>query len=479
MEISLLLILSIIFLVVNYRASNQDFMNPAVIFCLINVLSSAMAVLMKYIYGIDFHWNTLGVLASGMLIFTIVGIISWEITKYHIVYKKSSKKKYFIASKKSFNKTIDIKKTHINKIWILIFVIFELVVAYYRIIYVRTVVRTINGGAFGLAEAIGRYNSIVKNRTYLLRNAGISSGKIYSYGWPLCISFSMVLSVLAIYRKKIEGKLPLLYLLPYAVMIIMSFLSGGRTAAFRYILAFIIQYIFVTRIYEKSYLKGNLQMLRKLIPMMIIILLIMGLSLNFIGRSTKIPLFEYTTAYLGAPLYNLDIFYNSSHGLTSLFGEQTFQSIYSIIGSLFNIPSFIYDLNLPYNRFEGHYLGNVYTMYFAILQDFGYFGVFPLTAIFAGYFTFAYRYLMDFRKSKIGPSLIIYGYLFNDLVMAMFSCKFYETIGSSLFIKFVFFTIFGWIMIKTGYLSKQFKLNKRKRRGTKKLLTINNQNLNK
>lgn len=452
MEITTFLVVSIVFLLINYSISKYDFINPAVIFCLMNMLSAIMAVLMKYIYGIEFHWNTVGVLITGLFVFTMANFFSWGVSKKGIVIGKIKKKEF------------KEKNAYVNILWIILIIVFELIVAYFRIKYVRSVVKTINGGALGLAEVIGRYNSIVKNRPELLRSAGIRASKIYTYGWPICISFNIVLSSLAVYRKKVKGRFPLSYLIPYILMIIISFLSGGRTAALRYIVAFIILYIFITRYLQKSYRKGNSKMIRILVPSMIIILIGLGLSINLIGRTTKIPLFEYTTAYLGAPLYNLDIYYNSHHNLTTLFGEQTFQSVYSFIGTHFHLPQFIYDLNLPYNTYQGHYLGNVYTMYFAFLQDFGYLGVIPLTAFVAGYFTISYRRLMNFKRSNIGISLFTYAYLFNDLVFAMFSCKFYESIFSTIFIIYFLGTIIIWSAVNKGLLSKGLSFRKRDKR---------------
>lgn len=85
-------------------------------------------------------------------------------------------------------------------------------------------------------------------------------------------------------------------------------------------------------------------------------------------------------------------------------------------------------MTLPYITYEGRFLGNVYTMYYMFIKDFGYLGIVPLTAVIAIFYNGIYSKLMDFSKCKLvlGCSLFIYGYLTNALIMLLFSNRFYE-----------------------------------------------------
>ena len=444
MVILILVFISIFFLVVNYAFSDRDVLQPSVVFCFINLVSAIIAFIMYLVYGIEFHWNTVVVLSVGMGIFSLINAISWFLQK----------KRLYFGIKKEYR--IEPSRLKISSFWIIAFLVFEFIIVCFRISYIRKVVYAIYGKSYGLLEMAGKYNNIVKNQSYALRLASIEPNKIYSIGWPLCISFNFVLCGVGFYRKTKDGRFPFLYLIHFFLLVLSSFLGGGRTAAFRYILAFAIMHIIISRNGKQSYREDNSRIVRRLIPIVVIIIVILGFSINIIGRKNNIPVFEYATAYIGAPLYNLDVFYNKQFMTSSLFGQQTFQPLYQFLGTHLRINEFIYDLDLPYLRYNGHYLGNVYTMYYPYIKDFGWFGIISLTTIMACYYAFTYRRLMRFDQNCLGVSLFLYAYLFNDLVMALFANKFYETLGTTTFFVVCFGVIVFWGLVKQGYLSSGF-----------------------
>ena len=85
-------------------------------------------------------------------------------------------------------------------------------------------------------------------------------------------------------------------------------------------------------------------------------------------------------------------------------------------------------------------------MFYPIIYDFGYFGILIFTAIEASYYCYFYgKNLVKNIKNQISFSTYIYAYLFNDLIMSVFSNRFYETVFDAPFIKMA---IVSWIMIK-------------------------------
>lgn len=448
MQLLVLLVLISILLVVNFYISDGDFLSPAVVFCLINLIFVTVAIVMKFVYGpIEFHWNTVLILFIGMFIFMLFNIFSWANSNIRIVWKH-----------RTIFPEIDFTNVTITNEWVFLLIIFEIIVSFFILQYVTGVVRAVDGSYSNIVTAIGRYNSISKNAGEILRASGVSANKIYTLGWPLCISFNCILSCKSIYEKITTGRFPKLIMLSFGIMIFMSFLNGGRSTAFRMITFFTIEYIFIMRRYKKSYKKGNAKLIKKLLPITTLIIIALGFSINLIGRSTSIPIFDYVTAYVGAPIYNLDNFLNSNYSLSTIWGQETFQRFYKFVGQLFEIDTLIYDLNLPYLYFEGHYLGNVYTMYYMFIEDFGVFGVIPLTAFIAFYYTFSYRKLMNFKRPEVGIGILIYGYLFNDLIMLLFSNRFFETIGGSNFIYWIFWVIVLWFLMSQGVFSIKLHL---------------------
>ena len=171
---------------------------------------------------------------------------------------------------------------------------------------------------------------------------------------------------------------------------------------------------------------------------MMVLLLIMG-------RGNNLDAFEYLFIYAGAPIVNLDTFIKTNkipllHGVgqEKLLGAQTFKGIYQYASKWLHlnisIPSgggFAYSNN-------GVEIGNVYTIFYKLLYDFGWIGCFILIAVMAMYYVKTYNRIVRRKSNKIvDMRVLLYAYLFNDLVMSAFSARFYETTCNSWLIRFL------------------------------------------
>ena len=95
--------------------------------------------------------------------------------------------------------------------------------------------------------------------------------------------------------------------------------------------------------------------------------------------------------------------------------------------------------------------GNVFTTFYMFFYDFTYFGIIPLVSVIALYFVPTYsrilgteycekKYLFDYR-------LFIYAYLFNDVIMLIFSNRFFESVITVGFLRFLITSaILVWII---------------------------------
>ncbi|HFI0346423.1 TPA: O-antigen polymerase, partial [Streptococcus suis] len=183
--------------------------------------------------------------------------------------------------------------------------------------------------------------------------------------------------------------------------------------------------------------------IKRIISIAIAVLVLFFVSLSMFGRTNNYNNFHYLFIYLGAPLYNLDVFIqtHSFPIVQEYFGQQSFQSLYNYI--LPKIGQETYSLILPYVQYSSVYgLGNVYTTFYQFLYDFGYLGLIILTIGISGFYTTSYKNLLNFNKwnSNFSILLFIYAYLFNDLIMLIFSNRFYETILSVNTLKIFIFT---------------------------------------
>ncbi|HFI0078032.1 TPA: O-antigen polymerase, partial [Streptococcus suis] len=121
-------------------------------------------------------------------------------------------------------------------------------------------------------------------------------------------------------------------------------------------------------------------------------------------------------------------------------------------------------LKLPFIRYNGIYeLGNVYTTFYQFLYDFGYIGVFVLTAIISIYYTTSYRYVKKQAPAlSLKMNLFIYAYLFNDLIMLIFSNRFYETVLNINTIKtFIAVYLIKGLLFDNGFYLGKIKIKLR------------------
>ncbi|MCT4391361.1 oligosaccharide repeat unit polymerase [Lactobacillus delbrueckii] len=99
-------------------------------------------------------------------------------------------------------------------------------------------------------------------------------------------------------------------------------------------------------------------------------------------------------------------------------------------------------------KHNGLNTGNVYTTFYQFYYDFGYSGIIPLVSGIAIFFSWLYYRIKKGINSHV-LGTIVYAYLFNDLIMLIFSNRFYETTVNVGFIKFIIYlTILYYLLIK-------------------------------
>ena len=166
-----------------------------------------------------------------------------------------------------------------------------------------------------------------------------------------------------------------------------------------------------------------------------------------LGRGTDgFNIFGYIFNYVGAPVVNLDTFLRNNditlfRGVSEVpvFAPHILRGLYAYIAKVCGTNLFsIAEINFFSFSRNGIEIGNVYTMFYKIIFDFGYFGVVCWTGMMALYYSVTYvKVRTNISRHPIDFRLFIYAYLFNDLVMSAFSNRFYETIFDAPFIKLV------------------------------------------
>ena len=413
---------TIIFWCINFLIANGDIMHPASIFCIVILSCLAMCVISLRDYKFTLNYTTVWIFSIAMTIFTLYNIF------FSISKAQFGKKKYDTSSISS----CDIKTAIIvGKRTTVICLFFLLIVAVFAVKYLRDLSLAYGGSYLGLSYAMGLYSNLIKFDLSTFQSLAVDKSPIYTYGWLLATAYSYVYMYIVVHNWVLFKKVSVLEMLLIGFYFLMTFLSGGRTYAFRVITFLVCIYFF--KLKEKNgYKKGTLKFIFKMVFLAAIVVAGFTLMRQALGRAMSDYLWYQTLfSYWGAPLVNFDHYLaTETYPTSKLWGQETFYWVYNIIGNRFDIPEYIYSLNLPFCTFTGRNTGNVYTMFYAYMQDFGFWGIFPLTAVIAWVYTKFYSTIKRRirRGTDIGFSAIIYGYLFNDLIMLMFSNKFYETV---------------------------------------------------
>ena len=439
---------STILLVIFMIISNRDFFSPCVLFTLMNIVYGVVCVLLRDVYDIVLHDKTLIVLLSGQLIFGAVALIGKSLRGSRISNRVPQK--------------VELKYYDVNPFWIVSFIGFELLIVY---VTIKRVIRiaTAYGGFTGLSAAIGVYDSLIKFHTEDYQRIGIFASRIESLGGVITKAVAIVLIGVLVNNYFAKKKINILMVIAVVIEIFISILTGSRSNSFVFFTAIIADIVIIRRRQKGSYRKGNLKFIFRCALFGILFIAVFLASRPLIGRTTSATSSVWYRAlfgYLGGTVLNLDTALQNTIPRSSMWGQETFYYVYRDLANLFNIDRFRIDLHLPFLRHNGFNTGNVYTMYYMFIEDFGFLGILPLTAIPAVVYFHVYEKLMNIysKKNPMGVRLFAYSYMFNSLLMLLFSNRFYEDLVKLNFLYMLIVMAVVWKLIESGYASKRIKL---------------------
>lgn len=179
------------------------------------------------------------------------------------------------------------------------------------------------------------------------------------------------------------------------------------------------------------------------------------------GRDDVNDIPSYLSVYLGAEVKNLDMYLKKhpfgENNAGQMWGAQTFHNIYiAPVVMRLNGNIKMYQQDQPFRKYHGLKLGNVHTTFYQYIYDFGYIGEAILVAIMAIISQIIYFLAKRSSNSKHPPMpFLIYFMVSNSLILSFFSEKFYGTIISTLFIKYVVI----WLLMNYACRQKNSSIN--------------------
>jgi oligosaccharide repeat unit polymerase len=320
---------------------------------------------------------------------------------------------------------------------LLLFIIIQVFILAWSIYYL---VFKVGGGLTGAMYAI---NSASKKEEesigfpFLLRHLrqlSFASGFFWTY----------IFAHRVIYKYKCHN---VLLVINIVLSMIIYLLGGARQGIIQLLSAFLVMvYIFWG---EKTNWNRSIKIKTfvKIVLLGFIIIFTFQFMGNVVGRNFNIDGGDYIAAYLSAEIKNLDTFIREGvFGKGASFSTtQTFAHIANQLEGKFGLPTRAFKFDQQYRYINGHYLGNVYTTFWAFLYDAGFKGLVFFTVLMATIMQLIYiRVVKNKKASQIRLSLIIYAYLYFAVAFSFFTSWFYARFFNMSFV----YCVVYWSLLK-------------------------------
>ncbi len=180
----------------------------------------------------------------------------------------------------------------------------------------------------------------------------------------------------------------------------------------------------------------------------------------FMGRSIKESAIDYIGMYLPAPIRNLDyIIRTESIGLFTGFGDsanRTFSKLLNYLSFRFGLT-----INAASGRktlmANGHYTGNMYTVYYNLLHDAGFIGALLLLALSA---FLCQLFFVAIKRKNEGKEIsytgaIAYTLIYSYMFLSFFNENFYYNVFTNYFVRqVIFFAVIDWFVRRIRFRSR-------------------------
>ncbi len=433
--IYLLFILLVLLLILSFYINNKEFASPAFAFVGSFTFSCFWAALYAKKWDLNLNFNTFFIILFGAIIFVFISYITRK------KYNKSNKE-----STEDELKYINIKKY--KKILFLIFILLMTIISIYY------TVKSVDGNFTNIRTTLYKY-----------RNYTAFQGKDVNI--PFFVSATMGLIHCSAYwflyvtinNYLVNRKIDYLSLIISIVCGLTNLIEGNRGGILNFLVSIVPIYLLLKMRTKEKNIKINIKGV--IIVCVIATALLFGLKLSaqLIGRDDvkKINTMDYIAMYSGAEIKNLDLFLQEKHENPNFLGINTFNSLMKPISKIGGFYEY-FEKNTDvgtFRKINGYNLGNVYTIYYSFITDFGYFGFIPLIIL----MSLVIQIIYENSKYKIykmeSPNIyiLIYGFIFGGLIFCFFGNK---LINQAISISFVQYVI-AWYVLNYIFVKLEVK----------------------
>lgn len=202
------------------------------------------------------------------------------------------------------------------------------------------------------------------------------------------------------------------YLVPVIIFCVGSLAQATRgQLVYLAIAACVYLWVDIQRVHNWTYRPTRKVVLGVMGLLVCLVLVFFALG-SLVGRASMLTnLGRLLPIYCGGSLQAFNLFVTQGFDLNTLFGQESFQAIWSFIGRRLNDPKLQFSPQLPFIASNGHNVGNIYTAFRPYLHDFGIVGMLFIVALQAFILTFIYVRVSRKISTETNYGLLIYGML--------------------------------------------------------------------
>lgn len=431
--IYVLLIGIIILFIVSYFVS-RDVFHPMCLICLAFFLSVFCAILNIQNWEINLSIKTTMIILVGLISFIIPGII---------LYKKNnnSNNKIENANIIKYSKFIILLLLSIQVIFLGLYIL-------WMAKYLGGIGNLFNSNSMTQFRYDISFNQTISYPEYISQGIKYSKALIYIY------SFIEIHNVILAKYKKSKYKISFFYIISLILFFIQTFISGGRSELILLMIA-IVAYIFTINNYYSNK-NGTLlgKNLIKIAIIMLIVLYLFSFTRTLVGRTSKDNFIDYISRYFGGSIQLFDMYLENPTPKSNIWGKETFFGINKFLSQI-GVINANYTLHLEFRSSNGVSLGNVYTSFRRMIQDFGVSGLIILNFLFGIIMTCYYNFIKNSKSiDKISLKYIFYFMILHSVVLTPFSDFFFSTILSINYLNIAFY------MIIISFVLRKIKINR-------------------
>ena len=400
-------------LFLTYVLLDKDITAPAFVYVLGYFISSFATVLNASYWNVQLHWETFFVMLYGTGMFCIT---SFLVQQYY-------KKRYY-----GVVDNVYVEPLEYNKIYLKIFCVFQLVVIFIWLWYLRQFFISIGqiGNISKAMEEFRRwssYSTAANNDALYMFLSRILGNVIIS---------AYVLSTVTVYNYVIKGSLKgeMFPIISVFFTIILMLLQGGRGGAVWLVLNVVMLYFLFNYKIKGKKQEINISLLSKMSFSIIVGSIVFYLLKIVVGRGnidfSLDAMIKYLSFYVGGQTQLMDMFIVKPIEQSVIWGKETFAILNGelIKFGLLDAQPYIWHLEFRYAE-NGILLGNSYPSYRSYLYDFGYLGLTTLPIIFAFIInTLYYRYYYE-KSHEISLSLLFYVAVFYSVFLTFRKVSFF------------------------------------------------------